>query len=320
MPTPGTASANVVDNVQEIALIFRGTSNDMTKAKRGKPEGAPGQSPRVLGQKSKPTKAEEYQDRVPDASSRVDQLMGTLFCQLRDTLQSTIEARHTEETERILQGREDMENLRAELGDIQKLRHLVRETQELRGRLMLTEQAHVGLERELQKMRRDEARREELQQARRDEALREQVRQVLREEAARQPADADTVTTASIAAGTTNVTASTGGNTAIASTTTDPTGVACHISAPTPTSILTKDDDGGARDPWDHGADATAGEDEGDNDGGAGEADADEGRLLGDFLGRMLAREDWPEKKKPRRKTRKMYAIQAQKRAENQIG
>lgn len=48
------------------------------------------------------------------------------------------------------------------------------------------------------------------------------------------------------------------------------------------------------------------------------EEDAGEGRLLGDFLGRKLAREEWAEKKKPRRKTRKMYAIQAKQRAEGQ--
>ncbi|KAJ0115755.1 hypothetical protein J7T55_010578 [Diaporthe amygdali] len=48
------------------------------------------------------------------------------------------------------------------------------------------------------------------------------------------------------------------------------------------------------------------------------EEDAGQGRLLGDFLGRKLAREEWAEKKKPRRKTRKMYAIQAKQRTEGQ--
>lgn len=48
------------------------------------------------------------------------------------------------------------------------------------------------------------------------------------------------------------------------------------------------------------------------------EADGpDEGRILGDFLGRLLAREEWPDKKRSRRKTRKMYAM-AKQRAEQQ--
>lgn len=48
-----------------------------------------------------------------------------------------------------------------------------------------------------------------------------------------------------------------------------------------------------------------------------GTEDDCEGRLLGDFLGRMLAREEWPDKKKTRRKSRKAYAM-AKQRAEQQ--
>lgn len=304
-PETGISSVNVIDNVQDIARTLRGTRNEMIKPIHGNPKGTGGRRRRARRQDNNPTKPVEHPDREPDTSSGKDQMVVTASGVLNETLQTTAEAGQAEEMNRILQGQEDMKKLRAEIGDIQQLRGMVREAQELREKLTLAEEKQARLEKEVEKMQRDQARCEKAREAERDEALREEVRKVLREEMSRKPVKEDTTTTTA----TTNLTASTDGDTATSSTITDPT----DASYPIPNPTGNGDDD--ARNPSDHGADVAADDEEGDNRAG----DSNEGRMLGDSLGRMLAREDWADKKKPRRKTRKMYAIQAQKRAEQQM-
>lgn len=282
-PQLGTASANVVDNVQQIARTFKGTYDDMINAMK-KPEGMRHRD-WLATRRINSLKVDDH-DRNLDTISGMDQLMATVFGQLRDTLQSTVEARHAEAMGQLRRGQEDMERLRAEIGDIQGLRQQVREAQARRERL--TEQ-----DREIKALR-EEIRR-----------LRNDVCQHVRDEIDQFLAESHSTTTA-----TSNVTALRDGDTLTAATVTDPTDVtdSFHIPAAAPTD----NDDGGAPDASVH-EDDMAVDDEDDN----GVGSDGEGRLMGDFLCRMMSREDWPDKKKSRRKTRKMYAI-ARQRAEQQ--
>lgn len=276
-PDLDIASANVVDNVQEIARTFRDRHTEKNKAMEGKPVGR-SQRARIHSRANNNTKV-EYPGWQP--VSGIDQLMATVFDQFKTTLQNTVEAQHAEEMRQIRQGLEDMEKLRADLGEIQKIRQEVREVQ-------------AGSERMEQQDREIRTMREEIRR------LRSELSQQVRDEVDQKIAGFESTTTA-----TSNFINSTDGDTATAATVTDPTGVT--FPGPVPTAGPTDDDNADVLGAFDHEADDDATDDEADGPG--------EGRLLGDFLGRLLAREDWPDKKKTRRKTRKMYAM-ARQRAE----
>lgn len=288
-PSLGTASAKVVDNVQQIARTFRDTYVDMTNAVKEKPEGL-GHRDWLATRRINSIKVDDQNWNL-DTISGMDQLMATVFGQLQNTLQSAVEARHAEEMKQLRQAQEDMEKLRADLGDIQEIRRLLRRLHELKD--------------ELQEKREAEALREkEARQSSREE----EVRRLVREEMDRRAAEGDTISSATTTTAISDLTASRDGDTLTAATITNPTDVT--YPDPIPTEAPTVNDNAGALDgACDEASDATDDATETDGPG--------EGRLLGDFLGRMLAREDWPDKKKPRRKTRKMYAM-ARQRAEQQ--
>lgn len=280
----GTASANVVDNVHQIARTFRGTYDDMITAMNEKPEGMRHRD-WLAGRRINSLKVDHDHHRNPDTTSGVGQLMATVFGQLRDTLQSTVEARHAEAMGQLRRGQEDMERLRAEIGDIQGLRRQVREAQARRERLSEQDREIRALREEIRRLRGDVC-----------QHVRDGIDQVL--------AESHSSTTA-----TSNVTAFRDGDTLTAAAVTDPTDVtdSFHIPAAAPTH----NDDAEALDASGPEAEMVV-DDEEDN--GAG-SDC-EGRLMGDFLGCMMSREDWPDKKKSRRKTRKMYAIAKQRAGE----
>lgn len=282
-PQSGVASANVVENVQQIALTFRDMDLEKNKALDGK-AGGRGHRARLLARRIKSIKA-DGQDWNLDTISGMDQLMATVFGQLKDTLQSTVEARHAEAMKQLRQGQEDMEKLRAEIGDIQELRRQVQVAQARREELTERDREIKALREELKQLRNDVC-----------QHVRDEIDQLL--------AQSHNATTA-----VSNVTASRDGDTLTAATVTGPTDVT--NSGPMPTAAPTDNNDAGAPNAPAHEADMSV-EDDDNAIGSDGE-----GRLLGDFLGRMLAREDWPDKKS-RRKTRKMYAI-AKQRAEQQM-
>ncbi|KAG6354002.1 hypothetical protein INS49_004973 [Diaporthe citri] len=282
-PKLGTPSANVVDNVQQIARTFR---DDMINAMNAKPDGMSHRD-WLATRRISSIKVDDH-DWNLDTISGMDQLMATVFGQLKDTLQSAVEARYAEEMKELRQGQEDMEKLRADLGDIQEVRRLLRRLHELEDRM----QQH----RETEALREKEA-----QQARREE----EVRRLVREEMDRRAAEGDT-----IASATSDVTASRDGDTLTAATITNLTDLTYPEPIPTGAPAVTGDT--GAPESPGHEADDVADDATDKDDDVSGE-----GRLLGDFLGRMLAREDWPDKKKPRRMTRKMHAM-ARQRAEQQ--
>lgn len=277
------ASASVIDNVQQIAFAFRDSEGEKNKAViRSSDE--TDQKARPYSRKNKNMKV-EYPGWEP--VSGVDHLMATMFGQLKTTLQSTVEARHAEETRQLRQGREDMEKLRTEIGDIQELRQQVRELQAKRE--MVTQKDD-----EIKALREDIRR------------IRGEVYQHVRDEMDQQLAGIKNAITA-----TRNLKTCTCGDSVAATTISDP--VEATYLGPVPAVARTDNDDADVVDTWDHEADDAA-DDATDN-----EADSpDEGRLLGDFLGRLLAREEWPDKKRSRRKTRKMYAM-AKQRAEQQV-
>lgn len=279
-PDSAVASANVVDNVQEIARVFRAGQNAITKAIHGKPDGR-GQRAWLPSQGNNITKV-KYPGWEP--VSGMEQLMATVFDQLKTTLQNTVEARHAEEMRQLRQGREDMERLRAELGDIQELRQHVRESQARREIMAQQEEEIRELKEEIERLRGEMS-----------QDVRDRVDQRLAEFDKARIAFRD-------------------GHTATTATMTDPTDPS-EVTLPGtfPTAAPTANDDAGAVGA--SGQDAEAAVDDGDDDDGTG--DEGDGRLLGDFLGRLMAREDWPDKKKTRRKTRKMYAM-ARQRAEQQ--
>lgn len=275
-PDSGIASANVVDNVQEIARTFRAGHSEKSKAIHGQPGGR-GQGARLFSWENHNTKV-EYPGWKP--VSGIETLMATVFDQLKTTLQNTVEARHAEQMRQLRQGREDMERLRAELGDIQELRQHVRESQARREIMAQQEEEIRELKEEIERLRGEMS-----------QDVRDRVDQRLAEFDKARIAFRD-------------------GHTATTATMTDPTDPT-EVTLPEafPTAAPTSNDDAGAVDAAGHNADA--GVDHGDDDDGTG--DEDEPRLLGDFLGRMMAREDWPDKKKTRRKTRKMYAMARQR-------
>lgn len=286
-PQLGTPSANVVDNVQQIARTFRDTSDNMINATHEKPEGMSHRD-WVLTRRINSIKVDDH-DWNLDTISGIDQLMATVFGQLKGTLQSTVEARHAEEMKKLRKGQEDMEKLRADLDEIQEFRQLVRRMTELEDRRKDWE-AEALREKEAQQKQREE-----------------EVRRLVREEMDRRAVEEDNITSATSTTATSNLTAFRDGDTLTATTVTDPTDVT--YLEPVPTTISADDEDAGVLDTSDHEASAAVVDDD-DTD---GTGDDGEGRILGDFLGRMLAREDWPNKKKPRRVTRKMRAMAKQR-------
>lgn len=91
---PGIVPAELVDNLQQITRTYRDISADMSKAALGNDEGA-AQRDWLLARGNSP-KGADGNDRTPDTSSGIGQMMATVFGQLRDTLQSTVESRHAE--------------------------------------------------------------------------------------------------------------------------------------------------------------------------------------------------------------------------------
>lgn len=281
-PDPGLASASVVDNVQQIALAFSDKHGENMKAVHGKSDETD-QRPWLFSRKKNDGKV-EYPGWEP--VNGMDQLMATMFDQLNTTLQNTVETRHAEEMRQLRQGREDMEKLRAELGDIQEVRQQVRELQ-------------AGREIIAQKDGEIKALREEIR------TIRSEVYQHVRDEMDQQLAEIKNATTAP-----SNLSTCTCGNTVAATAITDPS----QVTHPGPLPAVARtDDDADAVNTWDHEADDAVDDATDDETDGP-----DDGRLLGDYLGRLLAREEWPDKKRSRRKTRKMYAMEKQ-RAEQQM-
>lgn len=279
-PDWGIASASVIENVQQIALAFRDSEGEKTKAAQRNSD----ETDQRASRKNK-TKKTEYPGWEP--VSGVDQLMATMFDQLKATLQRKVEARHAEEMRQLRLGREDMEKLRAEIGDVQELRQQVRELQAQRE--MVT-----------QKDEEIKALREEIRR------IRSEVRQQVRDEMDQQLAEIKNTTIAA-----TNLKTCTCANSVAATTISDP--VEVTHPGPVPAVARTDNDDADAVNTWNDEADDAADEAT-DNEANS----PDDGRLLGDFLGRLLGREEWPDKKRSRRKTRKMYAI-AKQRAEQQV-
>lgn len=291
---PVLASADVIQNLQQMTRAFRDTSAAMD-AVREDAEG-PGQVDGFHTQRNHAKYADGH-DKTIDTSSGLDQLMATAFSQLRDTLQSTVEARHAEEMRQIRQGQEDMEKLRADLKDIQRFRKAVCEGYELQDELN-------EMRRETKKARLEQERREE--EAVRRKQREEEVRRLVREEMDRRAAEEKAnATSAPTPTASTGLTATTDDDTVTAVTTTDPTDVAYPEPISAATSTDDDDEDGGALYYYS------------DDDAEAMDSVNGVDRLMGDFLGRMLAREDWPDKKKTRRKSRKAYAM-AKQRAEQQ--
>lgn len=255
-PGPGLASASVVDNVRQISLAFSEKDGEKTKAAHGKSDET-NQKPWLFSRKKNDGKVEG-----PDWEpvNGMDQLMATMFDQLKITLQSTVETRHAEGMRQLRQGREDMEKLRAGLGDIQEVRQQVRELQ-------------AGREIIAQKDEEIKVLREEIR------SIRSEVYQHVRDEMDQQLAEIKNATTA-----TSNPSSCTCGNRAAATAITDPIQVTHPVPLP---AVARADDDADTVNTWDHEADHAVDDATDDDTDGP-----DDGRLLGDYLGRLLAREE----------------------------
>lgn len=93
LPGSDSVPPDVVSNVLELSRMFRRPSNAAAKAK-------------------------------PDTSSGMDQMMATVFSQLKGAAQTAVEEQHAEEVKQLRKAQEDIEKLRAEIGDMQYVRKI----------------------------------------------------------------------------------------------------------------------------------------------------------------------------------------------------
>lgn len=281
---PGIGPAELVDNLQQITRTYRDISAEMSKAALGNDEGA-AQRDWLLARGNSPKGADGH-DRTPDTSSRMEQMMATVFGQLTDTLRSTVESRHAEEMRQLLQGQEDMKKLRADLKPLQEFSQLLRDIHEVQDDLRRIKEL-IALRDEEARLKQERREEEAARRKQREVEVRRLVREEMDRRAAEEKANATSATTPTT---TTGLTATTDEDTVTLATITNPT----HVTYPKPVSAATSTDD----DEEDGGALYYYSDDDGDAEaladvnGVDGAGDDGEGRLMGDFLGCMLAHED----------------------------
>lgn len=160
---PGVAPPSMIENVHELARAFGRTSNVTIKAVDEKPEGIrTGASP---FSRDNDAMFGEYHPNW-ESHSGMDQVMATIYGQIRDTVQATVkatvDAQHIEEMKQLRKAQEDIEQLRANLGEIQEYRQLIRNRQELdKQNKRLTEIDNI-IKNDPERWNRDEVFREEV--------------------------------------------------------------------------------------------------------------------------------------------------------------
>lgn len=133
---PGAQPASMVDSVQELSRAFRGTADQAAQA-----------SPLLM-----------------------DQMIATVLSQVQETVQ----AQQAKETGQLLQAQEDIEKLRADLGEIEEFRRVIREREEL-------EQEHEELvKRHKRQLEISEILKDDPERIRRDAGLRAEVDEITR--------------------------------------------------------------------------------------------------------------------------------------------
>lgn len=160
---PGVAPPSMIENVHELARAFGRTSNVTIKAVDEKPEGIrTGASP---FSRDNDAMFGEYHPNW-ESHSGMDQVMATIYGQIQDTVQAavkaTVDAQHIEEMKQLRKAQEDIEQLRANLGEIQEYRQLIRNRQELdKQNKRLTEIDNI-IKNDPERWNRDEVFREEV--------------------------------------------------------------------------------------------------------------------------------------------------------------